>query len=145
MKYKLKLDYTEEELKELKELGKYYFSPMEAIQDILNVGIGKDSFENLWAKYIAIREEDEFDFMADINNVVMGTAIFPEEEYVVHDSTTDQYIYYSMPWKCLRWGSLQLGTGAEKKTKEEWLAISPAYGLMLEEVGQVRMDKRRQR
>ncbi|WP_257719942.1 hypothetical protein [Companilactobacillus ginsenosidimutans] len=40
MKYKLKLDYTAEELKELKELRVYYFSPMNAIRDMLNVGTG---------------------------------------------------------------------------------------------------------
>ncbi|KRL68109.1 hypothetical protein [Companilactobacillus versmoldensis] len=134
MKYKLKLDYTEEELKELKELGKYYFSPMEAIQDILNVGIGNDPFENLRAKYFAMGHEDEFDFMADINNVVMGTAIFPENKYVVHDSVTGQYIYYNIKQKGLRWGKPHSGTGAETKTKEEWLAINPAYEPMLERV-----------
>ena len=130
-KYKLKLDYTENELKELKELSKTYNSPMYAISELLIAGT--HGVENLQAKYFAIGREDEFDFMADINNVVMGIAIFPEEKYVVHDKVTDQYIYYSMNQKRKRWGQLQLWT-PEKKTKDEWLAINPAYESMLEKV-----------
>ena len=133
-KYKLKLHYTADELKELKELRRHYDSPMDAIRQIVIVTIGDDLCRNLRAKYFAMGHEDEFDFMTDINNVVMGTAILPEEKYVVHDKVTDQYIYYSFPWKGLRWGSLQLGTGAERKTKEEWLKINPAYESMLEKV-----------
>ena len=133
-KYKLKLDYTADELKELKELRRHYDSPMDAIRQIVLVTIGDNLCRNLREKYFATRPADEFDLMADINNVVMGTAIFPENKYVVHDKITDQYIYYSMIRKVLRWGSLQLGTGAEKKTKEEWLAINPAYEPMLERV-----------
>lgn len=133
MKYKLKLDYTADELKELKELGEYYFSPMEAIQDILNVGIGNDPFENLRAKYFAMGPEDEFDFMADINNVVMGTAIFPENKYVVHDSVTDRYICFNVFEESFCWSQLQSRI-PEITTKEEWLAINPAYETMLERV-----------
>ena len=134
MKYKLKLDYTADELKELKRFSTDYHSPMNAIKRIVKEGVVGDQLGHLRKKYLAMEYEDEFNFMADVNNVVMGTAILPEEKYVVHDKVTDQYIYYSFPWKGLRWGSLQLGTGAERKTKDEWLEINPAYEPMLERV-----------
>lgn len=133
MKYKLKLDYTADELEELKTLGKDYDSPINAIDQIVESGTGDDPLKNLGAKYSAIGYEDEFNFVEDINNVVMGTAIFPENKYVVHDSVTDRYIYYSMITSGLCWRQLQAGI-PEIKTKDEWLAISPAYGLMLERV-----------
>ena len=135
-KYKLKLHYTSDELKELKRLDEDYCSPMKAIYRIVGLESGTcdNPFKNLRDKYLAIGLEDEFDFMTDINNVVMGTAIFPEEKYVVHDKTTDQYIYCNVLAKGeLHWWKLGVET-AEKKTKDEWLAISPAYGLMLEKV-----------
>ena len=134
MKYKLKLDYTAEELKELKELGKDCNSPMNTIYLIVQTETDGDIFRNLRRKYRMLDNHKEFDFMADVNNVVMGTAIFPEEKYVVHDKVTDQYIYYSMTRRVLCWGFLQPGIDAEKKTKEEWLAINPAYEQMLEMV-----------
>lgn len=114
MKYKLKLDYTEEELRELKELG-----------------AGTHSVENLQAKYLEMRHEDEFDFMADINNVVMGTSIFPEKKYVVHDKATDRYVCFNRLEESFYWSQLWI---PEKKTKDEWLAINPAYETMLERV-----------
>lgn len=133
-KYKLKLDYTEDELKELKELSKDYCSPINALHQIIIVASCDDPLRNLRAKYFAMGHEDEFNFMADINNVVMGTAIFPEEKYVVHDKVTDQYIYCNVLAKGeLHWWKLGVET-AEKKTKDEWLAINPAYEPMLERV-----------
>lgn len=132
-KYKLKLDYMAEELKELKEISQKYHSPMNAIQDILNVGTGEDSFENLWAKYFAMGQEDEFDFMADVNNVVMGTAIFPNKLYIVHDTNTNSVIYHDDINNKLIWAPLCFYRPV-KKTKEEWLEINPAYEPMLERV-----------
>ena len=132
-KYKLKLHYTADELNELKELGKNYGSPMTTVWRVVGKGDCNGPFKNLREKYFEIKPEDEFDFMADINNAVMGIAIFPEEKYVVHDKVTDQYIYYSMNQKRKRWGQLQLWI-PEKKTKDEWLAINPAYESMLEKV-----------
>ena len=135
-KYKLKLDYTEDELKELKRLSKDYKSPMKAIHRIVaeeETGTGDGPFRNLGAKYIAIGYKDESDFIADINNAVKGTAIFPENKYIVHDKVTDRYIYYSVITGGLCWRQPQAGI-PEIKTKDEWLAISPAYGLMLEKV-----------
>ena len=132
-KYKLKLDYTEDELKELKRLGEDYSSPINALYQIITVPSCDDPPINLRAKYFAMGHEDEFDFMADISNVVMGTAIFPKKKYVVHDKITDQYIYYGVKRIGLFWG--QLGAAIpEKKTKEEWLAINSAYEPMLEKV-----------
>jgi len=137
-KYKLKLDYTEDELKELKELRKDYKSPINAIHQIIIVASCDDPLRNLRAKYFAIGHEDEFDFMADVNNVVMGTAIFPEKKYVVHDKVTDQYIYYNATEWSLRWGRFDVAIPdigiPDEKTKDEWLAISPAYEPMLESV-----------
>ncbi|KRK64348.1 hypothetical protein FC72_GL000518 [Companilactobacillus tucceti DSM 20183] len=132
MKYKLKLDYTADELKELKELSKVCASPMTAVWLVVDSENDDDMFIKLQAKYNAIEHEDEFNFMADINNVVMGTAIFPEKEYVVHDKVTDQYIYYSIKRIGLFWGQ----SGAKipyKNTKKWWLSINPAYEPMLVE------------
>lgn len=128
-KYNLKLDYTADELKELKELRTYYFNPLDAIHQIVESGNKGGSLRNLGEKDLLISYEDKFSFVIDINNAVMGTAIFPEKKYVVHDSTTSQYIYYSTT-DGLCWGKLR----PEVKTKEEWLAINPVYEPMLERV-----------
>ena len=133
-KYKLKLDYTADELKELRRLSKDYKSPMNAIKQIVKEGVVGDQLGHLREKYLAMEYEDEFDFMADVNNVVMGTAIFPEKKYVVHDKVTDQYIYYDVIGWSLRWGLLDVYV-PDEKTKEEWLEINPAYEAMLEKVG----------
>ena len=132
-KYKLKLDYTADELKELKEIRKDYKSPINAIHQMIIVTSCDDPLRHLREKYLAMEYEDEFDFMADINNAIMGTAIFPGEKYVVHDKVAGQYIYYSVKRIGLFWG--QLGAVMpEKMTKDEWLAINPAYEPMLERV-----------
>jgi len=133
-KYKLKLDYTEEELKELKKLSKVSDSPMTAVWRVVEAVDCNNPFRNLRTKYKILDIYKELDLMVDINNVVMGTAIFREKKYVVHDKVTDQYIYYSMTRRVLCWGFLQPGIDAEKKTKEEWLAINSAYEPMLESV-----------
>jgi len=138
MKYKLKLDYTADELEELRELSKAYDSPMTTVWQIVRAGDCNGPLEKLWAKYFEIKREDEFDFMADVNNVVMGTAIFPEKKYVVHDKVTDQYFYYNATEWSLRWGRFDVAIPdigiPDEKTKDEWLAISPAYEPMLESV-----------
>lgn len=130
-KYKLKLDYTEEELKELKRLGGACDSPMTAVWRVVEAQACNDVFRNLRAKYNAIEHEDEFNFMADINNVIMGTAIFPEKRYVVHDKFTDQYVCFMTIAEIFCWSPLRI---PEIKTKDEWLAINPAYETMLERV-----------
>ena len=133
-KYKLKLDYTADELKELKRLGEDYSSPLVAVYQLGEKESINDLFRNLQRKYRVLDIHKEFAFMADINNVVMGTAVFPEEKYVVHDKVTDQYIYCNVLVKGeLHWWKLGVET-AEKKTKDEWLAINPAYEPMLERV-----------
>lgn len=137
-KYKLKLDYTADELKELKELGKDCDSPMNTIYLIVQTETDADIFRNLRRKYRMLDNHKEFDFMADINNAVMGTAIFPEKKYVVHDKVTDQYIYYNATEWSLRWGRFDVAIPdigiLDEKTKDEWLAINPAYETMLERV-----------
>lgn len=133
-KYKLKLDYTEDELEELKALSdKTYNSPMATVWKIVQAGDCNGPLEKLWTKYFKIKREDEFDFMADVNNAVMGTAIFPEEKYVVHDKVTGQYIYYNVTQWSLCWGQFEAEM-PYKKTKDEWLKINPAYEPMLEKV-----------
>ena len=129
MKYKLKLDYTADELKELKELSKTYDSPMYAISELLIAGT--HGVENLQAKYLEMRHEDEFDLMADINNVIMGTAVFPNKLYIVHDTNTNSVIYHDDINNKLIWAPLCFYRPV-KNTKEEWLAINPAYEPMLE-------------
>jgi len=132
-KYKLKLDYTAEELKELKRLSKDYNSAMNAVWGVVGAEYSSSPVGDLQKKYRMLDNHKDFDFMADINNVVMGTAIFPEKKYVVHDKVTGQYIYYSMEQFGLRWGQLDVVIPYEK-TKEGWLAINPAYEPMLEKV-----------
>lgn len=130
-KYKLKLHYTADELKELKELRRHYDSPMDAIRQIVIVTIGDDLCRNLREKYFATRPADEFDLMVDINNVIMGTAVFPENKYVVHDKVTDQYVRFDTLEGTFYWSQLER---TDIKTKEEWLKINPAYESMLEKV-----------
>lgn len=130
-KYKLKLDYTEDELKELKRLGGAYDGPIAAVYRLGEKESINDPFINLRSKYRILDTHKEFDFMADISNVVMGTAIFPEDKYVVRDKVTNRYICFDKLKGSLCWSQLQM---PEIKTKDEWLAISPAYGLMLEKV-----------
>ena len=132
-KYKLKLDYTADELQELKELRTYYYSPMNAIHQLFIFRTGDDPLEHLWAKYTAMEHEDEFDLMADINNVIMGTAIFPNKLYIVHDTNTNSVIYHDDINNKLIWAPLSFYLPT-KKTKEEWLEINPAYEAMLEKV-----------
>ena len=133
MKYKLKLDYTEEELKELRLLSKNCNSPMNAIRTIADIGNGSDKIKDLQAKYEKLDYEDEFDFMADINNVVIGTAIFPEELYIVHDTNTNSVIYHGEVSGKLTWGRLTYYRPVIR-TKQEWLDMNPAYEPMLERV-----------
>ena len=132
-KYKLKPDYTADELEELKELGKNYGSPMTTVWRVVGKGDCNGPFKNLREKYFEIKPEDEFDFMADINNVVMGTAVFPEKKYVVHDLATDQYIYYNKLDESFYWSQLQSRI-PEINTKDEWLHINPSYEPRLERV-----------
>ena len=138
MKYKLKLDYTADELKELKELGQTYDSAMNAVWGVVGAAYSSGPVGDLQKKYRILDNHKDFDFMADINNVVMGTAIFPEKKYVVHDKVTDQYIYYNATEWSLRWGRFDVAIPdigiPDEKTKDEWLAISPAYEPMLESV-----------
>jgi len=130
-KYKLKLDYTEEELKELKEISINCSSSINAILEIVDSVSGDGLLRNLGAKYLTIDYEDDSDFVEDINNVVMGTAIFPENKYVVHDKATDSYVCFNTLAETFCWSQVRV---PEKKTKEEWLAINSAYESMLERV-----------
>lgn len=130
-KYKLKLHYTADELEGLKELRKDYESPINALHQIIIVSSCDDPLRNLRAKYFEIKPEDEFDFMADINNVVMGTAILPNKLYIVHDTNTNSIIYHDYTNNKLDWGPLTFYSPV-KNTKEDWLAINPAYEPMLE-------------
>lgn len=129
--YNLKLDYTADELKELKEISINCSSSINAILEIVESVSGDGLFRNLGRKYRTLGTNKEFDFVEDINNVVMGTAIFSEEEYVVHDKVTDQYICYSVKKCGLFWRQLEVAI-PYKNTQKWWLAINPAYEPMLE-------------
>jgi len=131
-KYKLKLDYTADELKALRILGEYD-SPMYAVNQIVQAKVCNNPFISLWRKYRTMEYEDEFDFVADINNVVKRTAIFPDKKYVVHDSVTDRYVCFNALAETFCWSSVQSRI-PEMKTKKEWLKINPAYETMLERV-----------
>ena len=133
-KYKLKLDYTSDELKELKRLGEDYSSPMTAVNQVVGAEVCNNLFISLWRKYRVLDNNKDFDFMAkDIIDFYYGNAKFPEEKYVVHDKITDRYIYFNVRGWRLDWGQLEKEI-PEKNTKEEWLAINPAYEPMLEKV-----------
>ena len=132
-KYKLKLDYTADELKELKELGQTYDSAMNAVWGVVGAAYSSGPVGDLQKKYRMLDNHKDFDFMADIHNVVMGTAIFPDKKYVVHDKVTDQYICYSVKKCGLFWGQLEVAI-PYKNTQKWWLAINPAYETMLERV-----------
>ena len=132
-KYKLKLHYTADELKELKRFNADYYSPMNAIKQIVKEGVVGDHCGHLREKYLAMEYEDEFDLMTDINNAVMGTAIFPNKLYIVHDTNTNSVIYHDDINNKLIWAPLSFYLPT-KKTKEEWLEINPAYEAMLEKV-----------
>jgi len=133
MKYKLKLDYTADELKALRILGEYD-SPMYAVNQIVQAKVCNNPFISLWRKYRTMEYEDEFDFVADINNAVKGTAIFPDKKYAVHDSVTDRYVCFNALAETFCWSPVQSRI-PEMKTKKEWLKINPAYEAMLEKVG----------
>ena len=132
MKYKLKLNYTVDELKELKELSNYN-SPMDAIIRVARADAVSEPFRKLMLKLPSIAVDEEFDFMADINNVVMGTAIFPEKMYWVYDSVTDQYLT-EYERGVYGWFRCVGKNKRAQRTKEEWIHINPAYESMLVEV-----------
>ena len=131
MKYKLKLDYTADELKELRRLGEDYDSPMNAVREIADIVNGSYKVKDLQKKYSNLDYEDEFDFMVDINSAVMGTAIFPEEKYVVHDKVTDRYICFNRLTGSFCWSQLRI---PETNSRDYWLEINSAYEPMLERV-----------
>ena len=143
-KYKLKLDYTGAELKELKELGKNYGSPMTTVWRVVGKGDCNGPFKNLREKYFEIKPEDEFDFMADINNVVMGTAIFPEpKKYYVHliKGDSDSYLNYGLDSKNYYTSDKEeISRLKTQFTKEEIRAINPNYLLFIEEVPNDKLD-----
>ncbi|MFD1471543.1 hypothetical protein [Companilactobacillus mishanensis] len=135
MKYKLKLDYTADELKELKELSKAYDSPMYAISKLLTART--HGVENLQAKYLEMRHEDEFDLMADINNVIMGTAVFPyPKKYYVQLIAGDEESYLNInPIGGEQlYNRLGLNGWKTKFTRDEVIAIDPRLVPFMEEV-----------
>ena len=83
-------------------------------------------------KYDSADTDERISIIRDILDFYTDKAKFPENKYIVHDKITDQYIYYNMT-EGLYWGQLEAGI-PDKETKEEWLAISPAYEPMLERV-----------
>lgn len=146
MKYKLKLNYTEGELKELKKLSEYYHNtPILALWQAAGVEDCNGLFKGLRAKFIAIEHEDEFDFMADINNVVMGTAILPEpKKYYVHliKGDSDSYLNYGLDSKNYYTSDKEeISRLKTQFTKEEIRAINPNYLLFIEEVPNDKLDK----
>lgn len=124
--------WTKDERKELEEAKDNGFLSVIAL--ICSIKRDDDNCHALYEKYYREDTNGNNQMAKDIIDFYCGNAKFPEQKYVVHDKVTDQYIYYSFTRKVLRWGSLQLGTGAEKKTKDEWLTINSAYEPMLEKV-----------
>ena len=144
-KYKLKLDYTADELNELKRLGGAYDGPIAAVWRVVGKRDCNGPFKNLQEKYFEIKPEDEFDFMADINNAVMGTAIFPEpKKYYVHfvKGDSDSYLSYGLDSENYYTSDKeQISCVKTQFTKEEIRAINTNYLLFIEEVPNDKLDK----
>ena len=121
--------YSKRERKELEEAKDNNFD--NAIDLIRGIAIDDDDCTSLNNKYMNECSEEDNQMAKDIIDFYTGNAKFAEKKYVVHD-TTDHYIYYDELLDNLRWSQpLRM---PEKKTKDEWLAINPAYEPMLEEV-----------
>ncbi|MQS52153.1 hypothetical protein [Companilactobacillus mishanensis] len=125
-KYKLKLKYTPDELKELKVINNGLVSTITILAKYISKNF---HFHALHSKYLRISASEEFDFMADIYNAVMDQVEWPEKLYRVHDKVTDQFIRieHHQTW----WS---FNPPNYLKTKQQWLEINPAYEPMLEEV-----------
>jgi len=129
-KYKLKLDYTAEELEELKELSKTYDSAMNAVWGVVGAAYSSGPVGDLQKKYIMLDNHKDFDFMADINNVVMGTAIFPEKKYYVKliKNSDFSYLYRSKLTNFLILDGCSLSQDYQTEfTEQEIKAIDPRY------------------
>jgi len=130
MKYKLKLDYTADELKELKELGQTYDSAMNAVWGVVGAAYSSGPVGYLPKKYIMLDNHKDFDFMADINNVVMGTAIFPEKKYYVKliKNSDFSYLNRSKLNNCYMTSSCQSDDVFQTEfTEQEIKDIDPRY------------------
>lgn len=127
-KYKLKLNYTQEELKELKFLKHAPFHSTLLVAEITTLD---GRFKDLHQKWLEIPAVDELKFMTDIYNASWNQVDWPKEKlYVVHDWATDQYIKKTINGVFV-WTNVLAPC---VNTKSEWLAINPAYESMLEEV-----------
>ena len=127
-KYKLKLNYTQEELKELKVLK---YAPFHSMILVVKITASDGKFKDLHQKWLEIPAVDELKFMTDIYNASWDRVDWPKEKlYVVHDNVTDQYIKKTINGVFVWTNVLAPGVN----TKSEWLAINPAYEAMLEEV-----------
>ena len=129
-KYKLKLNYTPEELKELKLLK---HAPFHSTLLVVEITALDGQFKDLHQKWLEIPAVDELKFMTDIYNASWDRVDWPKEKlYVVHDQATEEWLTYvqSDGENSFSWMSLTFPAYA--KTKSEWLAINPAYEAMLE-------------
>ena len=127
--------YSKEERKELEKAKDNYF--VSAIELIKGIARNDDNCIYLARKYAHESPDEDNQLARDIADYYDGNAKFPDKKYYVHDKVTDQYIYYSMTEWSLRWGRFNVAIDIDmpdEKTKEEWLAINPAYEAMLEEV-----------
>ena len=126
-KYKLKLNYTPEELKELKFLK---HAPFHSTLLVVEITALDGQFKDLHQKWLEIPSVDELKFMTDIYNASWDRVDWPKEKlYVVHDNVTDQYIKKTINGVFV-WTNVLAPC---VNTKSEWLAINPAYEAMLEE------------
>ena len=127
-KYKLKLNYTPEELKELKLLK---HAPFHSTLLVVEITALDGQFKDLHQKWLEIPAVDELKFMTDIYNASWDRVDWPKEKlYYVHDNVTDQYIKKTINGVFV-WTNMLAPC---VNTKSEWLAINPAYEAMLEEV-----------
>lgn len=123
--------WTKDERKELEEARDNGFLSVIAL--ICSIKRDDNNCHALYGKYYRDDTNGNNQMAKDIIDFYYGDAKFAEEKYVVHDSTTGQYIYYNVMQWSLRWWKLGVET-AERKTEDEWLEINPAYEPMLEKV-----------
>ena len=124
--------WTKDERKELEEAKDNGFLSVIAL--FCSIKRDDNNCHALYEKYYREDTNGNNLMAKDIIDFYCGNAKFPEQKYVVHDKVTDQYIYCNVLAKGkLHWWELGAET-AERKTKEEWLKINPAYEAMLERV-----------
>ena len=123
--------YSKAEQRELEEAKDNGFLSVIAL--FCSIKRDDNNCRALYEKYYREDTNGNNQMARDIADFYCGNAKFPEQKYVVHDKATDQYIYYDVTERGFHWGEIGR-VRPDIKTKDELLAINPAYEPMLEKV-----------